>query len=773
MTTDLKAFVARHSKPYDPETDDYRRPPFAEPVKAARSGKIYNAHTYHTKVPAEGIIPYLEYYTEPGALILDPFCGSGMTGVACMLSGRAVVLNDLSPAAVHIAHNYTTPIKAIDLKSEFERVRSVVKDEFDWLYGTTCENCGKRATIQYTIWSDVYECGRCSSDIIWWDTIFQSAASKMQDEFSCRACGKQWQKSQLKRIRTVPVRTNYICSSCRKRGEHVTTLEELKRIDEISAQPIPYWYPTERLDPNNEMYIRGALHTRNIERVDQFYTPRNLRALARLWQEINAIEDTRLRQGMQFLFTAVNAPHATIMTRIILKGGKKPILTSSQSGILYVPSLSVEKNVFQVMERKLGDVTELASQIMPNYIGFSFSRVGSATNISELGENTVDYVFTDPPFGMNLYYSDLNFIWESWLGEFTDSTEEAVVHREQRNSAKSISEYKELMTRAFQEMHRVLKPGRWASVVFHNSDDRIWQTIIDGAESAGFEIAEVNAFDKVQLSFKGIRGAKGLERVTNKDIVLNLRKPHKQQIPRTNGSTDQIVAEQRVLETVADFLATNPPPSERSLQHIWNHVLYGMIRNGSVQISMAGLEEMLSHQYQNFKVVDGKYYLRGEAVVGGNVFDLRTDAGAIAWLTSVLQNQPQTTGELIPVWQQETAHVDMNDPGRLDNLLEQNFWQNQKDGRWRIPTPAEREKMSAREDLSAQAHLRVIRRYLQGNFDRRPYDNELAAWVRFCYNRQFYSEAAALFDHVNETSLDAEEYKTIKKMATVARMKKA
>jgi DNA modification methylase/DNA-directed RNA polymerase subunit RPC12/RpoP len=772
MTDDLKTFLAQYSKPYEVVTDDYRRSPFAEPVKAARSGIVYNAHTYHTKVPAEGIIPYLGYYTEPGDLVLDPFCGSGMTGVACMLSGRAVILNDLSPAAIHITRNYNTPVQGTDLKNEFLKIKNNVKEEFDWLYGTICDSCGQLANIQYTIWSDVYECGRCGSEILWWDRALHAKTEKVSDEFPCPACGKEWRKSQLKRLKTIPVLVNYICTNCNKRGEHTPTVAELARIKDISVKPIPYWFPTDELDHNSEMYIRGALQSRNIDRVDQFYTNRNLWALARLWEEINSIEDIRVRMAMQFVFTAVNAAHATIMTRIILKGGKKPILTSSQSGIIYVPSLSVEKNVMQVMERKLRDVVELASQIMPKYTGVSFTRVGSATHIPEISGNTIDYVFTDPPFGMNLYYSDLNFISEAWLGIFTDSTEEAVVHREQKNKPKSLNDYKDLMTKAFQEIYRVLKPGRWASVVFHNSDDKIWQVILDAAEVSGFEVADINAFDKVQLSFKGIRGAKGLERVTNRDIVLNLRKPREQEPLRTNERADQVEAEQKALETVADFLTIDPPPAKRTLQHIWNHVLYSMIRSGNVQVSMAGLAELLSYHYQTFKVVDGKYYLRGEAVVGGNVFDLRTDAGAIAWLNSLLTNEPLTTGELIPRWQQETAHLGASDPQRLDILLDQNFWQEQKDGKWRIPTPTEREKMSAREDLSSQAHLRVIRRFLDGSFDRRPSNLELAAWIRFCYNREFYSEAAALFDHITETGLDGDEYKTIKKMSSIARMKK-
>ncbi len=102
------AFIAKYGRPYDPK-EPYERSAFATPVKAGKNTAIYNAHSYHTKVPPQGIEPYIEHYTRPGDIVLDPFCGSGMTGVAALKLGRRVILNDLSPAATHIAYNYCTP----------------------------------------------------------------------------------------------------------------------------------------------------------------------------------------------------------------------------------------------------------------------------------------------------------------------------------------------------------------------------------------------------------------------------------------------------------------------------------------------------------------------------------------------------------------------------------------------------------------------------------------------------------------------------------------
>lgn len=748
---DLSSFIAQYAKPYDPATDTYRRPPFAAPVKAGKATAIYNAHSYHTKVPPQGIEPYITHYTEPGDLILDPFCGSGMTGVAALKLGRRVILNDLSPAAAHIAYNYCTPVDVDALKREFARIKAAVKDEFDWLYGTTCDRCGGAATIQYTVWSDVFECSRCGADILLWDVARDLQTGDVKRFFTCPACNKEQEKKGLRKVKTVPVCTRAECHNCKPSAvAHNVTNNELRLIAEIESKENPYWYPKDEfpIGRQTRKLIRGMAQ---ITRVDQMYTPRNVWAYAHLWNLAGQAQSERLNTAIRFALTGIN--------NYISKRQGYGTGGGGVSGTLYVPSFTMEKNVGEVAFRKFEKLIELFEQ-MPTES--AYVRIGSAFDLNDVPEKSIDYIFTDPPFGESLQYAELNFIWESWLQQKTVWADDCVMNYVHE---KDLPFYEDCMKCAFSEMFRVLKHGRWASVVFHNTDDQVWRAIQNSAQAAGFDLASATMFDKEQKTFN--QGNIGKEGAAGFDIVLNLHKPALQ---ISNGiSRDGSDWEAKVAEGIANLLSSNPPPEHRTIQFLHSYALRTILGdNQSVQVSLTNLAEILPFY---FKQVDGTWYLRGETVSAGKTFDLASDGGALAWLNAILSVEPQTLGEIIPKWQYETAYLKNVEVGRLERLLEQNFWQDKKTGRWRLPTDQERAKLTQVQDIADEAHLRVIRKYLSGESDHRPTQWQLVEWLRFAYKRGAFAEVVGLAAHIDETQVDESFRKEYKKIVTVSRMR--
>ena len=126
----LRAFVEEHikEKPYDPETDDYEVEAFNEPILTTKATAVYNMHTYWSKKPHDAIQQYIRHYTEPGDLVLDPFCGSGSTALAALMEGRKAIAIDRSPAATFITKNYCTPVDPDELQEAFEELKEKVKE---------------------------------------------------------------------------------------------------------------------------------------------------------------------------------------------------------------------------------------------------------------------------------------------------------------------------------------------------------------------------------------------------------------------------------------------------------------------------------------------------------------------------------------------------------------------------------------------------------------------------------------------------------------------
>ena len=121
-------------------------------VSAPKSSFAYQAHSYPTKVPPEAIVPFIEACTEPGDLVVDPFCGSGMTGVATLMTGRRAVLSDLSPGAVHVAKGHTQGVPGgalTETLANFDAKWMGRREEA--LYGARCPTCGPAGIARHTI----------------------------------------------------------------------------------------------------------------------------------------------------------------------------------------------------------------------------------------------------------------------------------------------------------------------------------------------------------------------------------------------------------------------------------------------------------------------------------------------------------------------------------------------------------------------------------------------------------------------------------------------
>ena len=205
-------------------------------------------------------------------------------------------------------------------------------------------------------------------------------------------------------------------------------------------------------------------------------------------------------------------------------------------------------------------------------------EIASAEKLAHLDDRSVDYVFTDPPFGSNIFYSDMNLFQEAWLGETTDHAREAVVHTTGKRKNGSGERYEELLRSAFSEAFRVLKPGRHMSVVFGNSSGRIWGLVQRALRDAGFKASPVHVaiLDKGQRSVKGLNS--GSEGVVTVDLIVTMQKPSNGEgtgkaATLANGDTDALI--RAAIDELSADEARNP-------SHVHARILRKAIQKGLV-----------------------------------------------------------------------------------------------------------------------------------------------------------------------------------------------
>ena len=544
-----------------------KEPPSVRTVTGSRSTTLYNAHSYHTKVPPEAIEPFIEHFTRPGDVVLDPFCGSGMTGVAAALLGRRAILNDLSTAAVHLAWNHTHTCNTDDLEAAFERVVGLVEANFKRYYGTV-DDTGAPATIRWTLWSTRHRCPNCNGSFLLWETIDRKSG-QVGRETRCLDCHHEAQRRRFEVVGNTPAWIAFVRADG-SNGERPATDKDIADAQSFSQEVVDASFPDVALGADREMYQRCALHLRGVRSIRDMYTDRNRLALALLWKAILEEPDERIRRALAFAFTNT-AWHGTRMRRFNARGGHRPL-----TGTLYVPQLSSEVNVLQVMRKKIRQLISYYGAFRSRAAEAPHVMARTATDLSWISDGSVDYVFTDPPFGSNIFYADCNLIWESWLGRVTNPALEAVVNRSLSlaDGGKTLNDYKELMAASMREMARVLKSGGWATVVFHNTDSAVWHAIREAASSAGFEFHEASSLDRKQQSHKGYKGRGGRENVAHFDIVMNLRKPAEMSRGKAgDAKTIDLVA------LVSDARLT-PGVSARGVQGVHAEVMRRLMSEG-------------------------------------------------------------------------------------------------------------------------------------------------------------------------------------------------
>lgn len=544
---------------------------YSTPLPASRKGPLYNAFSYPTKISPEAIAVFLAAHTKPGDTVLDTFGGSGTTGLAALLCDRPTdlmremasdagiepvwgprhaVLQEIGALGSFVAESLCSPPDAASFEAAANMLIDEVERETGGLYSALAPD-GRPGTVRHVIWTEFLACPVCQHETSFWKAAVRFEPLRMLDTFTCDNCGNVAPKDSVERVtETVhdrllgkdivsrkrrPARVHGVTDG--RNWQREATQDDEAKIQAIESIPLPSSAPIVPI-VWGELY-RSGYHT-GISYLHHFYTHRNFMVISKLWAAADCAPEG-VRQALRLLVLSYNGPHATLMTRVVVKNGQRDlVLTGAQSGVLYVSGLPVEKNIFEGLRRKAKTIREAFALVHGSASSVRVVR-GSSTNL-DLADNSVTYTFTDPPFGDYIPYAEVNQLSEAWLGSQTDRRAEIVVSA---SGGKSVETYGHMMAEVFGEIARVLKPDGRATVVFHSAKADVWQALVRAYSKAGLGVEATSVLDKLQDSFKQVVSTVAVKG----DPLLLLRK--------TDGASRQVT---RVAASIlADVLDAAPP----------------------------------------------------------------------------------------------------------------------------------------------------------------------------------------------------------------------
>ena len=701
--------------------------PYASDVSVGKNNPIYTAHSYHTKVPHPAIMRYILKYTQPGDIVFDGFAGTGMTGVACgecsepdlaikskiesefrthghdspNWGKRNAICADLSSFASFLSNSYNSPTDLIKFHDEAEKIFELVNSEASWMYETQHSD-GNKGYLNYVVWSDLYECSNCSHELVYWDISANTEDATIREHVTCEKCG---QKSRIKTLNRV-FSTVYddLTNSTRKKAKQVPVLKyytcngkkfldkindnDRKLLEKIANYKINLSIQlTELPDGYN---TRQPKKSHGYDFVHDFYTKRNLLTLSYFKRSIKRTGNLRLL----FLLTGMTV-RSTKMNRIHLKNfvfGGGGWNAGHRKGTLYVPSISIETSPLVQIKDKIKSALK-AFQLTKSFQ--SVSSTNSATYIP-LKDNSIDFMYLDPPFGANINYSELNIFWESTLGVLTNNKKEAIQNSVQ---GKSLIDYQNLILASFKEFHRVIKPGKWIVVEFSNTKASVWNSISTAITNSGFVISSVSSLDKKQGGMASITSATAVKQ----DLVISCYKPSSEfdekfmQNQQSNIGVWNFV-EEHLNHLLIHLVKENATTAiiERSPKILFDRLIAFYVQKGlPVPIDAGKFQQGLR---ERFIERDGMFFTNEQV----QEYDKKraespefiqlsilvsSEQDGVLWLKNLLTDKSLTYQDIQPHWMQALAGVRKGDLiPELADILEENFLKDTED-KWYTPDP--------------------------------------------------------------------------------------
>jgi DNA modification methylase len=463
----------------------------------------YKSHKYWGRKPANVVAQYIEFFSDPGDVILDPFSGSGVTVVEGARLQRSTIGYDLNPFAVSLARAMLTPPSPTAFQSAAHHVIETVERAISHLYTTRCDACEQPATVR-----------------------------------SIGYCG-----DQMKEVR-------YRCSRCRHSASRAPTSEDFALAAERVL--IPEGAPDADILFGWEMQ---KLKRRGVTRWSDLFTHRNFVSAAHLRQAILAIDDSECRDWLMLSLTASLAQFTKMIADFSGDAGGP----SWKINCYWMPNKWQELNPIWYFENRINKSIEAGRDLIANGAPFTLGKVEKIdSRHMPLADESVDYIFTDPPYGgEGIQYGELSLLWCLWLSEQQDLQSEIAFNPHRKLDQEH---YAQGLRSVFLECFRVLKPGKWMTVTFANKDPVVWDGLMSACRSAGFTLVTAAPMKRSAPSLTETT----MHTAPKADLVLSFEKPR---APKELTARSECIAEYSLVSAVRRILDALTSASKETTVH--------------------------------------------------------------------------------------------------------------------------------------------------------------------------------------------------------------
>jgi DNA modification methylase len=522
---------------------------------------IYSMHKYWAKKPYNIIRDFILNYTNKDEIVLDPFCGSGISVTEAIFTGRKAIGIDINPIAIFITEMMLKKIQIKKLKEEYNKLELECKDKIDNLY--LVKRRGEQFIGTHFLWKD--------------------------DQLT-----EIWYNRSNKKVIDTP------------------TYDDINLANSFSYDKIPYFYPERKFFNNSRINADGNKH------IYELFTPRNLYALSLLYDRIEKISDEDIRNALKFVFTA-SLGQASKLVFIIKRRGKfsnkRREIERKEVGSwvigYWIPKEHFEINVWKCFENRYRKIlsakekqmrTEYLFEPSTNFDDLAKTNknlmlvLGSTNNeLKNFPDNSIDYIITDPPHGDRIPYLELSMMWNEWLRKEVNYDDEIVIS-DSRDRNKDITNYLELFNNVLKNVERVLKPDHYFTLIFNSLDDYAWINLVKSLNDLNFVLYKIEFLRYSSNSVVQDTRDGGLKT----DFVLTFKKDQnkiKKEVELLTGDKFQNI----IMNKIRDFIGK----SEKGLEtyEILNFLISEFYKDNRI----FKLSEVLNILKNNFTKVGNKW----------------------------------------------------------------------------------------------------------------------------------------------------------------------